>query len=181
MLGDRLRERQAAFDVAAHRGDDGGERLRFGLLGEDTERTDQRQAGADHRRQLPREDHHGAKVDLASFADVGAQLRLAAGGDGNGHVAELAQLGDDELFTVALDAALVNGTGLVADLVGVGGAHRSPAAAGFMPSRLRRSSGLAARSRAVSTVIRLARTRSARFWSMVTIPYFAPACIWLAS
>ena len=56
MAGQRLREQEAAFDVRADLGDDGGELLVLGLLLEDHERRDDVQAGLDHRGELARED-----------------------------------------------------------------------------------------------------------------------------
>ena len=172
------------LDVAAHRSDHFGERLRLGLIGEDAERPDQGQAGSDHCRQLPREDDDVAETDLAATTadgDVRAELRLALAGDRDRYVAELAELGDDELLALTLDAALVYSTCLVANLVRVRRAHRPSRSGDEIPSRLRRSSGFDACSTAVSRLIRLDLTSSARFWSIVTIPNLAPACIWLAS
>ena len=138
MLRDRLGERQALLDVAAHRRDHLGERLRLGLVGEDAERPDQREAGADHRRQLAGEDDDVAETDLAAATangDVGAELRLALAGDRDRHVAQLAELGDDELLALTLDAALVDSAGLVADLVGVRRAHRPSRSGELMPKQ----------------------------------------------
>ena len=49
-----------------HLADDLGERLRLGLLGQDAEGADQREAGADHRGQLAGEDRDVREADLVA-------------------------------------------------------------------------------------------------------------------
>ena len=128
MLGDRLREGQPAFDVGAHGLDHGRKCLRLRLLGEDAERAQQRQAGADHRGELTRDDHDVAEVDLSTGAQghVGRERRSALGRDRNRYVAHLAQLGRNQRFALALDATLVHRTRAVSHLVGEGDVHLPP-------------------------------------------------------
>ncbi len=63
VLRHRLRERRALLDVHPDLVDDLGERLALGLLGEDVERAQQREAGVDHRRELAREDRDVLQLD----------------------------------------------------------------------------------------------------------------------
>ena len=63
VLGERRRQRRALLDVEADLVDDRGERLVLRLLGEDVQRTQQRQAGVDHRRELAREDRDVLQLD----------------------------------------------------------------------------------------------------------------------
>ena len=60
----RLGQEQAAFDVGAQLLDHHGEIGVVGLLLEDHQRRHDVQAGLDHRRELPREDLQGLRLDL---------------------------------------------------------------------------------------------------------------------
>ena len=71
----RLREQQAALDVAAQLLQHGAEVLVVGLLLEDDERADDVQAGLDHRRELAGEDLEGLRLDRL---EDGAGAFLAA-------------------------------------------------------------------------------------------------------
>ncbi len=156
VLGERGGERCAPFDVEPNLIDDFGERLALGLFGEDVERPQHREPGADHRRELTREDRDvleldpvGQERDLEVACETLAALLL----DLDRHVAHRAQLAHDELRVLRLELAFDQLSGLVADFVGESLGHRDQP---FICRR--RSSSLLQRSRAMSMVIRPLRT-----------------------
>jgi hypothetical protein len=106
MLAQRVGEGVAALDVVHHLACDVGEDLVLGLLRQNVERLDQRQAGVDHRRELPREDHDVACLD-ARLEQIGETTALALG---LAHLhddhAVLAQVGNDVVTRAEVDLIL---------------------------------------------------------------------------
>src|SRR5213079_2920466 len=87
-----------ALDILAQQ----TENLVLGLLRQNVERLDERQAGVDHRGELPREHHDVARLDAA--AELEAELELARGSpDLHHHHAVFPQMGDDVIATRQVD------------------------------------------------------------------------------
>jgi hypothetical protein len=66
VLGERDRQGLALFDVVADLLDGLAQLVVLGLLREDPERSDEREPGPDHRRELAREDRQVLELDLAA-------------------------------------------------------------------------------------------------------------------
>ena len=185
VLRDRGGQRNALLDVEAHFADDAREFLVLGLLRQDRQRSDQGEARVDHHRELTGKDRdvlhlhpgrHAGDLDVALQLDLSRALRL----DRDRRVAHLPQLADDERGVLGVELTFDELPGLVAYLVREGGCHQAAHPAPTFPADCtsrRRSSSLEQRSSAVSMVTLRCETSVARFWSIVTIPHFAPVCI----
>ena len=169
------RERRPASTSAADLGEDLGERLVRLLLLEDRQRAQHRQAGVDHRGELPAEDGELLELDLGAELGERDLHGHAAGldlGDLDRGVAHALELGRDRGRRVGLDLAGDDLARAVADRVleGRGGCHVFSLLAQARPASRLKSSMWWHFSRPASYVIRRVRTRSARCWSSVCMP-----------
>jgi hypothetical protein len=120
MPGQRRRQRRPLLDVDAHLVDDRRQWPALGLLGQDVERAQQRQARVDHRRELTGQNRDVFELDPVPDerdAQVARHRRLLLRLDVDGHVAHRAELPDEELLAVGLERAFEQLAPAVADLV----------------------------------------------------------------
>src|SRR5262249_30189256 len=109
VLLQRLGERDAAFDVLLDGSDDVAEKLVLGLLAQDVEALDDRQAGVDHGGELPCEDHDVLGLHLGTEArqrDLLVHCALLPHPSGDGLDALTAQAAQHDLMVQRLHLAL---------------------------------------------------------------------------